>query len=100
MTAEEIEKDAWLERWPWYVIGENLTPNFGNEWWQHHLFLSQLKDDFKSQFPNIPITAVGGHTLGAIMKGVDKLNLQREFAEFIISKAIAINRQIDDKIQK
>jgi HKD family nuclease len=96
VTEEDIAKEAWLERWPWYVIGENLTPNFGNEWWQHHFYLSQLKNDFQSQFPTIPITAEGGFTLGAINRGADKLNLRREFAEFIINKVVSINRQIDD----
>ena len=94
VTQEEIDNKKGLERWPWYVIGENLTPNYGNEWWNHKLNPFRLRDDFKSQYPNIPITFVGGETLGAINQGNDKLNLRREFAEFIINKVISINRQI------
>jgi HKD family nuclease len=95
MTDEQLLSNPRLERWPWYVTGENMTPNFGNEWSQHTLYLSQLMVEFQNQFPNIPITKVGGSTLGALNNGVDKLNLNRDFAEFIINKVVLINRRID-----
>lgn len=92
VTQAEINNESWLERWPWYVNSENLTPNFGNEWWKHGLNPFRLMDAFKLQNPNVPITAVGGHSLGAINQGKDKLNLSREFAEFLIQKVVPLNR--------
>ena len=92
-TKEEIEKEPWLERWAWYVVGKNLTPNFGGEWWTHNLNAFELVKEFKEFNSDIPITKSGGDTLGGLNYGHDKLRLKREFAEFIIKKVIEINRK-------
>lgn len=84
-TADEIKDEDWLERWPWYITGRNLTPAFGATWSNHNLYLSQLKDDFLSLYPNKSITAVGGTSLGALNFGSDKIRLSPEFAQFIIA---------------
>ncbi|MFC0877120.1 restriction endonuclease PLD domain-containing protein [Saccharicrinis sp. FJH2] len=91
VTDEEIENEDWLERWPWYVRGENLTQNFGTDWWKHHLHINPLKDKYLSVNPNAPITAVGGKTLGALNFGKDKLKLSPDFARFIIEIVVRIN---------
>lgn len=90
-TQEEIEEDGWLERWPWYVQAHNLTPNFGSTWATHNLWINSLKDEFLATNPDEAITAVGGHTLGALNYGKDKLKLSPDFAKFIIDKVVAIN---------
>ena len=97
VTQEEIDKERWLERWPWYVIGENLTPNFGSEWWKYGLNPFRLMDKFLLQSPNSAITTVGGKSLGAINQGKDKLNLNRTFAMFMMNQVVEINRQITGK---
>ncbi len=90
-TDEEIEEDDWLERWPWYVMAHNLTPNFGATWAKHNLYINSIKDEYLSANPNEAITAVGGQTLGALNYGKDKLKLSTNFAKFIIDKIVAIN---------
>ncbi len=90
-TPEEIEEDNWLERWPWYVDAENLTPNFGATWASHNLWINSLKDEFLVVNPDIAITAIGGQTLGALNYGKDKLKLSPNFAKFIIDKVVTIN---------
>lgn len=92
-TKEEIEKEPWLERWAWYVVGKNLTPNYGGEWWMHNLNAFELVKKFQDKNPDISITKSGGNTLGGLKYGHDKLRLKREFAEFIIKKVIEINRK-------
>jgi hypothetical protein len=92
-TIDELNKEPRKERWAWYVIGKNLTPNFGREWWKHNLNAFGLVEDFKQINPNISITNVGGNTLGGLNFGSDKLFLKREFAEFIIEKVISKNRK-------
>ena len=90
-TLEEIDEEDWLERWPWYVQAQNLTPNFGSTWAIHNLWINSLKDAFLKTNPDEAITAVGGQTLGALNYGKDKLKLSPGFAKFIIDKVIAIN---------
>jgi hypothetical protein len=91
VTQDEIDKDDWLERWPWYVEAENLTPHFGATWARHNLITSSLRDEYLAANPDKPITAVGGLTLGALNFGQDKLKLAPDFAKCIISKVMAIN---------
>jgi HKD family nuclease len=93
VTQEEIdnEGDDWRERWPWYVIAENLTPTFGSIWSKYNLYKNTLLSEYSTFHPGEPITAVGGQTLGALNFGKDKLKLAPGFAKFIIDKIIVIN---------
>lgn len=91
-NEEEIEDDEWLERWPWYVKADNLSPTFGSTWYSQKLFISTLREEFLSNYPQAGITAVGGKTLGGFNFGQDKLRLSLEFAKFIIDKVMYINR--------
>ncbi len=92
-TPAEIEEDDWLERWPWYVHADNLTPNFGSTWAAHNLWINSLKDEYLTTHPDGAITAVGGQTLGALNYGKDKLKLSPDFAKFIIDKVATINER-------
>ena len=94
VTQEEIAEVNWLERWPWYVIGENLTPDFGREWWKHGLNPFQLEKVFKTVHPEVPITAKGTYTLGRLNFGHDKVDLKREFAEFLVGKIVEANKKV------
>ncbi|MES1181370.1 MAG: restriction endonuclease PLD domain-containing protein, partial [Flavobacterium sp.] len=94
VSQEEIEEDDWLERWPWYVEAQNLTPNFGATWPKHNLYKNSLVDDYLMANPQKPLTAVGGQTLGALNFGKDKLKLAPDFAKFIIDKVLLINSNI------
>jgi|GEM_PF-443546 HKD family nuclease len=96
ITEEDIE-NGYDERWPWYVFGENLTPNFGSEWWEHGITLKDLRNEFLSQNPNKPLTYVGGTTFGAFNFKADKLHLDQEFGEWLMNKVWAIenNHSVD-----
>jgi len=91
VTEEQIQETDWLERWPWYVTGHNLTPSFGSNWWVHNLYINTLKDEYLTVNPDEPITAVGGQTLGGLNYGKDKLKLSPDFARFIIDQVVVIN---------
>jgi HKD family nuclease len=73
-------------RWPYYVIGKNLSTDFGKNWNNYDLYITQLADSFKAQNSNIPITNVGGFTLGALNFGADKIRLTSEFGNYLINK--------------
>lgn len=85
ITNEEMKKEPWTERWPWYFEVINLTPSFGKKWNSYSLFLKTVKKEFLSQYPEEAFTANGSKTLGALSYGHDRLMLNPTFAKFIIS---------------
>lgn len=91
VTEEEMLEEDWYPRWPWYVNGLNLTPDFGAKWWTHNIYIYSLMEEFLNSDEDGKITAVGGQTLGGLNYGKDKLKLSPEFAMFIIKKVIDLN---------
>ena len=85
--SENILKAAPKKRrWPWYVTGNNLSVKYGEVWANKNLTLHSLVEEFQSiDITNI-LTKVGGKTLGAFNRGLDKIRIRKEFAEFIIGK--------------
>lgn len=88
VSEEDINDEEWYERWPWYVNGINLTPDFGRSWWIHRLYIGQLEKDFLRLDGQNEVTAVGGRSLGALRFGKDKLMLSHEFAKYVINKVM------------
>lgn len=84
-VISEILFDENEDRWPYYVIGKNLSQDFGKKWNDYDLFINQLADTFKLQNRNSPITNVGGFTLGALNFGADKIRLTSEFGNYLIN---------------
>lgn len=92
IAEEKMDKD-WMKRWPWYVSAKNITPNFGKNWAKHNLYANNIKENYLTKCPNGFITKVKGKTLGALCFGIDKINLDPDFAKFIIQQVA----NIDDK---
>lgn len=74
------------DRWPWKVKAECHSSKFSAEWWEYELKTQELIDEFLDQNPGKHITSAGGDTLGALQWGRDKLQITKEFAQFIIGK--------------
>lgn len=89
VTEEEIKREPWMGRWPWYMEGRNNSPEFGREWWMHNIRRQEMLDEFRKLHPDIPVTQAGGFTLGTINMGNDKVRITKEFGEFLISKVKA-----------
>jgi len=86
VTKDEILRDGWKERWPWYLAGRNSSPGFGGQWWIHNIQREDVRKEFLELYPDTPVTSAGGFTLGAINFGADKVQITKEFADFLISK--------------
>jgi HKD family nuclease len=86
VTTEDIIKDKWKGRWPWYMEGRNQSPEFGKQWWYYNIRRDDALEEFKKAFPNTPVTFSGGFSLGTINFGNDKVQITKEFGEFLISK--------------
>lgn len=74
------------DRWPWKVEAECHSSKFSAEWWEYELKTQELVGNFLEQNPGKHITSAGGDTLGALQWGRDRLQITKEFAQFIISK--------------
>lgn len=74
------------DRWPWKVKAECHSSKFSAEWWDYELKTQELIDEFLEQNPSEHITVAGGDTLGALQWGRDKLQITKEFAQFVIDK--------------
>lgn len=86
VTKDEILRDGWKERWPWYLAGRNSSPGFGGQWWIHNIQREDVLKEFLESYPDTPVTSAGGFTLGTINFGADKVQITKEFADFLISK--------------
>jgi hypothetical protein len=86
VTQEEVARDRWKERWPWYMEGRNLSPQFGGEWWVHNIQRKDALNEFLEKYPGVPVTSAGGFSLGTINYGGDKVKITKEFGDFLISK--------------
>lgn len=91
VIQQEIDQVSWYKRWPWYLNGENLTPEFGSIWWEQNLRINGLGYSFLKSNPLETLTAVGGRTLGALNHGSDKLKLNYGFAKYIIQRVVDTN---------
>lgn len=90
-SEAEIIDDDRKERWSWYILSDNLTPNFGEQWSHHNLYASNLVQEYLIKNPNGFITKVGGKTLGALSFRKDKIHLDSQFAQYIIDRVEKLN---------
>lgn len=74
------------DRWPWYVKTQNLSPEFGKVWYNYELTLSMLQEAFLNEYPNEPVSYIGGKTLGALQWGADKIRLNDKFGKYLIEQ--------------
>jgi HKD family nuclease len=86
ISKDEQLKNPWFARWPHYVMGENQSPKFGGQWWQHNLRRQDLLKQFHELYPSNPVTDAGGFTLNTLNRGQDKVKITKEFGDFLISK--------------
>lgn len=88
-----IERD----RWPYFVVGENLTPFYGREWANYGIGISNEKTEVleKGLFN---ITPSGKNSYGSLMRGADKLRITPEFGQYLIDKIVRIDTDIKTEV--
>jgi HKD family nuclease len=69
-------------RWPWGVDAKNLCPDYSDEWFKYNNTISSIQASYSD---NLPLTFVGGDSLGALNFGADKIQLDPAFAKHVIS---------------
>ncbi|KQT30910.1 hypothetical protein ASG22_19640 [Chryseobacterium sp. Leaf405] len=89
----EIKNVNKESRWPFYIVGKNLTPNYGREWMKNNITISNQKSLFLSQ-TSFNITPSGKNTYGSLMQGADKLKITQEFGKYILDKVFKIDYEL------
>ncbi len=84
------------DRWPYYVVGENLTPFYGSDWNNYNITISNQKQEVINA-GLFNITPSGKNSFGSLMRGADKLRITKEFANFLIEKVLKIDDEISMK---
>lgn len=75
-------------RWPWRMEAENLTPNLSNHLWEEiAMHVTREANQYYEKYKK-PITNRGGHTLGALNRGCDKVRLDDEYGSFLLGKVL------------
>lgn len=85
VTDEEISREEWKERWPWYMEGRNQSPEFGGQWWVYNIRRQDALHEFLEKYPGVAVTSAGGFSLGTLNMGSDKVRITKEFGDFLIS---------------
>jgi hypothetical protein len=81
-------------RFPYYVIGENITPFYGGKWFEYNITISNQRDEVLSR-KRFNITPSGKNSYGSFMYGADKLKITKDFADHLIGKIIKEDKQIE-----
>ncbi|MEG0926789.1 phospholipase D family protein [Chryseobacterium sp.] len=89
----EIKNVNKESRWPFYIVGKNLTPNYGREWMKNNITISNQKNLFLSQ-TSFNITPSGKNTYGSLMQGADKLKITQEFGKYLLDKVFKIDYEL------
>ncbi|SOE21226.1 NgoFVII restriction endonuclease [Spirosomataceae bacterium TFI 002] len=84
------------DRWPYFVIGENLTPYYGQSWNQQGITITNQKKQVleKGEFN---VTPSGKNSFGSLMQGADKLRITPEFGQYLIDKIVSIDTVLKAK---
>ncbi len=81
------------DRWPYFVVGENLTPFYGQEWSSYNIGISNQRDELvKNRL--FDVTPSGKNSYGSLMRGADKLRVTPEFGQYLIDKIVKIDTEI------
>jgi HKD family nuclease len=81
------------DRWPFYVVGENLTPFYGQNWNSQNITITNQKNEILNK-ALFDITPSGKNSFGSLMRGADKLKLTPEFGQYLVNKVMRIDNEI------
>lgn len=96
VTSEPMKVDDENARWPWYVESDCLTPFLSNHKWEHICpYVTQIANDYAEKYGK-PVSHNGNSTLGAINFGWDKIWLDDEYGEYLMSKLMELERGMEN----
>lgn len=96
-VKSDVKTDINNDRWPHYVVGENLTPYYGQSWNTQNITITNQRETVLKQ-KLFNITPSGNNSYGTFMRGADKLRLTKEFGEYLINKVGLIDNKLKSQI--
>lgn len=85
------------KRFPYYVVGDNMTPFYGGNWFNYNITISNQRDEILSK-KLFNITPSGKNSYGSFMYGADKLKITNKFASYLVNKIIKEDKKIEASI--
>jgi len=82
-----------IDRWHFYIEGENLTRFYGNEWNIYNIHISTERDVFIDK-TKLKATPSGLNSYGSLQQGADKLEITKDFGNYLVNKIVEINKEI------
>jgi hypothetical protein len=86
------------DRWPYYMMGKNLIPHYGEEWFKHDFDIYKQRV-LALKTENFNVTPSGKNSFGRMNFGGDKMRLTTEFANYVIQKTMVINKEISERLE-
>lgn len=87
ITSDEVFYTNDEDRWPYYVYSRCLTPKYSNTWWDKTLTFEEVNTEYRTQYPDAAVTYAGGYNvIGGMQNGNDKIRLNTEYADFLMSR--------------
>lgn len=96
VISETMNTGVADDRWPFYVMGKNLTSHYGHEWYKHN-FNNRDQRTEAITLGKFSVTPSGKDSFGRLNHGGDKLKITPEFANYVIDKLMVINQQISER---
>jgi HKD family nuclease len=98
-VTSKVFKDNTNKRFPYYVIGDNITPLYGGNWFNYNITISNQRDEVLAR--NLfDITPSGKNSFGSFMYGADKLKITKEFADYLIGKIIKEDKILEATVDE
>lgn len=78
-------------RWPFFIVGKNLTPYYGGEWSNNDFTINNQRKTFLDK-GTFDITPSGKNSYGSFNQGADKLQLTKEYGLFLLNQISTVDR--------
>jgi len=73
-----------------------LSPAYSNHFWDTGVTLTKAVKCYNFQYPGEPLTSTGNTTLGALQWGIDKIKLDKSFADYLLA-LIRIGHMVEEE---
>jgi HKD family nuclease len=81
------------QRWPYFIVGKNLTPYYGGEWSIQNFTINNQRQIFLAK-GTFNITPSGKNSYGSFNQSADKLQLTKEYGMFLLNQISVVDKKL------
>jgi hypothetical protein len=83
-TSAERNSDKDFDRWPFYVLGNNLSLKYSEKWFNAPLMYDEITEKFVNLYPSDFVTVAESKSFkGALSFGSSYIEVTKEYGEFV-----------------